>query len=155
MAVDDTDTPNADIEHGSLDSIVLPQGLSVNLETFWTSRYTKQLQGLDALKAWNRWNTDCRRSLWRSLLSRLGVCRRPACPPHHELFSLARSFFPLRSDICVTVFDMGNGRTERTDVPFAKVRQCKLSNIVTTQSTAPDSCIDLSSKPEWVIIRWM
>ncbi|KAL9037012.1 MAG: hypothetical protein Q9214_005882 [Letrouitia sp. 1 TL-2023] len=143
MAIDDSGRPNADPEHGSPGSRVLPQGLPMNLDTFgakaeeWMSGYTKQLQVLDALRAWNRWNTDCRQSLWRSILGRLGVCRRPACPPHPELFSLARSFFPLRSDLRVTVFDMGNDRTERTDVPFAKVRQY------------------LSSKPDWVTIRWM
>ncbi|KAG9236267.1 hypothetical protein BJ875DRAFT_372475 [Amylocarpus encephaloides] len=62
---------------------------------------------------------------------------RMAKPSEHRLLALAKSYFPVRSQVMVQVFDFGENRAERMEVTLANVQSA------------------MAQKPDWARIRWI
>jgi hypothetical protein len=87
----------------------------------------RQREVLKRLKAWHAWDVKRRINPFRFFWTLIGLPKRPACPSHEELLSLATFFFPPRKSLKVSICDFGEDyRCERHEVPLASIehREC-------------------------------
>ena len=80
---------------------------------------------LQRLKAWKKWKTEHYSSLSAFLLSTIGYPRRPDRPSDSELKQLATFYFPPRSKLEVSIYDIGNEKFDLTTTTLGNIERCK------------------------------
>lgn len=79
---------------------------------------------LQRLKAWHQWETQHYSSLSTFLLSTIGYPRRPERPGDSELKQLAMFYFPPRSKLEVSIYDLGNEKFDLTTTTLGQIERC-------------------------------
>ena len=110
---------------------------------------------LQRLKAWNNWETERYSSLSAFLLSKIGYPRRPDRPSDSELKQLATFYFPLRSKLEVSIYDIGNENFDLTTTTLGDVERCKSIFALVQHILLISYGKGWYEKPDWASIRWM
>ena len=110
---------------------------------------------LARLRQWHTREERRRKSLILSQLSKFWPVLSIR-PSNNELRSLVAYYFPPHELLSATICDFGEGRSERFKTNVDNVKLCSYHPMPQAPDTTNrENPPDFSTKPDWVIVRWM